>query len=142
MTAARTAWLGLLTLVTLSCASAAPVKVTSGDQCFRCKRIIHDERLAAESIDANMFVAKFRGPGCMAKYIVAHPDPKATVFVTDYSTGTMIASRDAFYVPVVVDRMTNETDYRAYARRPEAQAAAFERRTQMVRWDVVLARAN
>jgi hypothetical protein len=142
MTAARTVWLGLLSLVMLSCASVAPVKVIAGDQCFRCKRIIHDERLAAESIDGNMFAAKFRGPGCMAKYIASHPDPTATVFVTDYSTGKMIASRNAFYVPIVVDRNTNETDYRAYARRPEAEAAAFELRTTAIRWDAVLDRAH
>jgi hypothetical protein len=142
MTAARTAWLGLLSLVMLSCTSVAPVKVIAGDQCFRCKRIIHDERIAAESIDGNMFAAKFRGPGCMAKYIAAHPDPTATVFVTDHSSGKMIASRDAFYVPVVVDKQTGETDYRAFARRPEAEAAAFELRTTMIRWDAVLDRAH
>ena len=142
MAATRTAWIGLLSLVLLSCASVAPVKVIPGDQCFRCKRIIHDERLAAESIDGNMFAAKFRGPGCMAKYIAAHPDPTATVFVTDYPTRKMIPSRDAFYVPVVVDKKTNEADYRAYARRPEAETAAYELRTTMIRWDAVLARAN
>ena len=142
MAAARPAWLGLLSVVVLSCASVAPVKVIPGDQCFRCKRIIHDERVAAERIDGNMFAAKFRGPGCMAKYIATHPDPTATAFVTDFSSGKMIGSRDAFYVPVVVDRNTNETDYRAYARRPEAEAAAYQLRTTMIRWDAVLDRAH
>jgi len=142
MTAARTAWLGLFSFLTLSCTSVAPVKIVSGDQCFRCRRIIHDERLAAESIDSNLFAAKFRGAGCMAKYIAGHPDPAAIVYVTDYPTGKMIPSRDAFYVPVVVDRTTNESDYRAYAQRQEAEAAAFALQTTTIRWDGVLDRAH
>jgi hypothetical protein len=142
--AARTVCLIFLSLATLSCSSVAPVKVAAGDQCFRCRRAISEVRVAAEMIvgDHEYFVSKFRGPGCMAKYIAGHPDPTATVFVTDYPTGEMIGSRDAFYVPVVVDRKTNETDYRAYARRPEAAAAAFELRTTAIRWDAVLDKAH
>jgi len=42
-----------------SCRAMAPVKVNAGGQCFRCRRSILDERLAAETIDANGFASKF-----------------------------------------------------------------------------------
>ena len=79
--------LAVLALIPLgSCTSVAPVKVSAGDQCFRCRRTISDERVASEIISAN-FVSKFRAPGCMAKYLVDHPGDGGTVFVTDYTTG-------------------------------------------------------
>src|SRR5689334_21067722 len=96
-----------------SCSAMAPVKVNAGDQCFRCRRSIIDERLAAETIDANGFVSKFRAPGCMAKYLVAHPNETGIVFVTDYVTGRMISPDAAFFVPVLLDRNTGEREYRA-----------------------------
>jgi hypothetical protein len=93
---ARSAF-GVLSVVILtSCSSVAPVKIAMGDQCFRCRRTILNERVATESIDTNGFVSKFRGPGCMAKYIVSHPDQKATLFVTDFTTGKMAAPDAAF----------------------------------------------
>jgi hypothetical protein len=142
MTAARTAFLGFLSLTMLSCSSVAPVKVVAGDQCFRCRRIIHDERIAAERIDGNYFAAKFRGPACMAKYIVGHPDPGASVFVTDYGSGKMIAPTNALFVPVVVDRQTNETEYRAYRQEADAVAAAAGLHVMPVTWDAVLDKAR
>lgn len=142
MHSAHTAFLGLATLAMLSCSSVAPVKVTAGDQCFRCRRYISNERVATETIDGNRFVSKFRGPGCMAKYIVGHPDDRSVVFVTDYTTGTMIAPERAYYVAEVVDRNTRESDYRAYREKADADAFAAESRTTTIGWDAVLDRAR
>lgn len=142
MNAARMAIFGVVSLAMLSCSSVAPVKIAVGDQCFRCRRTIFNERVATETIATNGFVSKYRGPGCMAKYLVAHPDEKATIFVTDYSTGKMIPHDVAFYVKEVVDRNTGETDYRAYKEQTQANLAASELKTQYVRWAEVLEQAH
>jgi len=143
MKKARLACVGLLSVVMLSsCSAVAPVKVAMGDQCFRCRRPILSERVATESIDTNGFVSKFRGPGCMAKYLVAHPDQKATLFVTDFATGKMVPPEAAFYVREVVDRNTGETDYRAYRDQAEANHAAAELQAKYVRWNEVLDKAH
>jgi hypothetical protein len=143
MTAAtRTACLGLATLVTLSCSSVSPVKVEAGDQCFRCRRPITNERVAGEMIDSRQFVAKFRGPGCMAKYLAAHRDEKPTIFVTDYASGKMIPPQKVLFVPEVVDRNTGEIDYRAYSRQPDANAFAAEVHATPITWDAVLEQAR
>jgi len=125
-----------------SCSSVAPVKVSAGDQCFRCRRSIMDERLAGETIDANGFVSKFRAPGCMAKYLAAHPSETGTVFVTDYATGKMMNPDAALFVPVVVDRNTGEHEYRAYRLRPDANVAAGELGAAPVDWKTVLEKAR
>ena len=129
-------------LATMACSTVAPVKVASGDQCFRCRRYISDERVATEAIDTNRFVSKFRGPGCMAKYLVNHPDEKSTLYVTDFSTGKMMTPDAGFYVKEIVDRKTGETDYRAYRVKAEADAYAAEVHTTPVGWDAVLAQAH
>jgi len=126
----------------MACSAVAPVKIAAGDQCFRCRRYISDERVATESIDANRFVSKFRGPGCMAKYLVNHPDEKSTLYVTDFSTGKMMTPDAGFYVNEVVDRNTGETDYRAYRVKAEADAYAAQVRSTPISWDAVLARAQ
>ena len=117
--------LGCLALpaVLLACSSVAPIKVAAGDQCFRCRRYISNERVATETIDSNRFVSKFRGPGCMAKYLVTHPDERPIIFVTDYTSGSMIAPEAALYVPDLIDRKTAETGLRAF--RNPAHADAF-----------------
>jgi len=33
---------------------------------------------------------KYRGPRCMARYLKAHPDANAQLFVTDYNTGALL----------------------------------------------------
>lgn len=144
MTALRMASLGFLSVMVAACSSVAPVKVAAGDQCFRCRRSINNVLVAGESIDSRNFVSKYRGPGCMAKYLVAHPDEKAqsTLYVTDYATGKMIAPARAFYVPEVVDRNTGETDYRAYHEKANADAAAAELHATPISWDTVLDQAR
>jgi hypothetical protein len=126
----------------LSCSSVAPLKVAVGDQCYRCRRSILNERVATETIDSNRFVSKFRGPGCMAKYLVAHPEQRPTIFVTDYSTGKMMAPDQAFYVPELVDRNTGEVEYRAYRLQTAAVAFASETRALPIAWNEVLERAR
>jgi hypothetical protein len=125
-----------------SCSSITPVKVSAGDQCFRCRRAVVDERLAGETIDANGFVAKFRAPGCMAKYLVTHPSETGAEFVTDYATGKMISPDAAFFVPVVLDPNTGERDYRAYRLKPDANVAATGLGSAPVDWKTVLDKAR
>jgi hypothetical protein len=141
MRRARTIVLSLAPLILFSCSSIAPVKVNAGDQCFRCRRTIVDTRLAAEKIEGG-FVSTYRAPGCMAKYLVAHPDETGRTFVTDYATGRMISPDTAVFVPVVMDRQTMESDYRAYKLRADAEAAATEIGTTPVDWPTVLSGAR
>jgi len=142
MNKAFTVCVAAAVLATIACTTVAPVKVASGDQCFRCRRYISDERVAAEAIDTNRFVSKFRGPGCMAKYLVNHPTDKSTRYVTDYSTGKMMTPDAGFYVSEVVDHKTGETDYRAYRVKAEADAYAAQVHTTPIGWDAVLAQAH
>jgi hypothetical protein len=122
----------------VACSTIAPVKVSAGEQCFRCRRIIDDTRLAGELIDNNGFVAKFRAPGCMAKYLAAHPNERGAVYVTDYASGRMVPPESALYVPVLVNRDTGERDYQAYRQRSDADAAAYQRGTRPVSWTSVM----
>jgi hypothetical protein len=138
----RFAVLGLAPLLALSCSSIAPVKINAGDQCFRCRRTISDTRMAAETIQGG-FVSKYRAAGCMAKYIVAHPDEQTgTMFVTDFAKGTMINPATAFFVPVTVDSRSGETDYQAYSVKADADAAAADLKTAAVDWATVLDKAR
>jgi hypothetical protein len=121
-----------------SCSTIAPVKVSVGDQCFRCRRSIQDARLAGEVIGGSGFVAKFRAPGCMAKYLAAHPEETGTVFVTDYTTGKMVRPDTALFVPVVLDGNTGERDYRAYRVKAAADEAAIDAKTVPYDWKAVL----
>jgi hypothetical protein len=134
--------LGVMTLVVVSCSSFAPVAVSTGDQCFRCRRIIHDRYVAAEMIDRNGFVSKYRGPGCLAKYLAGHPDETATVFATDYATGRMFSPDQLLFVPVLLDRATGESDYRAYRLKANAFDMAERDHTIPVDWQTVLAIAG
>ncbi len=140
MRAASTFFVAVLALGAASCTSVAPVKINAGDQCFRCARTIDDTRVAGERIIG--FVEKFRAPGCMAKYVVAHPDETGPIFVTDYTSGKMVKPTEAFFVPIVTNAMTGESDYRAYSRKAEAAAAADELHTVPVTWQTVLDRAR
>jgi hypothetical protein len=130
-----------LPLAALSCTSVAPVKVAAGDQCFRCRRTIGDPQVAGEIVNGGL-TTKYRGPGCLAKYLAAHADETGTIFVTDFTTGKMLRADKAMYVPVVVDANTNETDYRAYQLKSEADAAGERLHAAAVDWTTVLAQAR
>jgi hypothetical protein len=95
-------------------------------------------RLAGELIDRNGFVAKFRAPGGMAKYLAAHPDEQGALYVTDYTSGRMLPPDSALFVPVLVNRDTGEREYQAYRQRPDADGAAFEAHTLPVSWTTVM----
>ena len=127
-------------LLAAACTSVAPVKIQSGDVCFRCRRVILDSRLAAETID-RVLPLKFRTSGCVAKYLAEHPQDASTVFVTDFPSGKLIASRFARFVPTV-NRDTGEEDYIAFADRAAADAEAFSRGARAVTWDDVLTAAR
>jgi hypothetical protein len=131
-----------MALALTSCGTITPVKVNAGEQCFRCRRPIIDERLAAETIDRNGFVSKFRAPGCLAKYIVTHPNETATVFVTDYATGRMIGPESAVFVPFLLDRNTGEREYRAFRVNADAQVPAGEAGSVPVDWKTVVDNAG
>ena len=134
--------LGLASLALVSCtATIAPVKINAGDQCFRCRRIIADTRLATEQIQGGL-TSKYRAPGCMAKYLVAHPDEGGTLFVTDYATGKMIRPAEAIFVPALLDSLTGESDYRAYKDSADASAPARELATTLGDWQTVLDRVR
>ena len=142
MLGVRTTCLALSSAIVLSCAPT-PVRIVAGDHCYGCRRSIHNERLAAETISGDpRFVAKFRGPGCMAKYLADHPDEQATIYVTDFAGGKMMNPSRAYFVAEVVDRNTGETEYRSYRDEDKARSAAAELRTTVVSWDDVLENAR
>jgi hypothetical protein len=129
-------------LAAAACTTVAPVKVTAGDQCIRCRRTIQDVRLAGELVYKGGLVEKFRAPGCMAKYLATYPATEATMFVTDYASGTFVNASEAIYVPIVLDSNTGETDYRAYRLRADADAASRELHATPVDWDTVRQKAR
>jgi hypothetical protein len=98
--------------------------------------------MATELMDGNRLATKFRGPGCMAKYLVAHPDETGTTFVTDYATGKWIRPQRALFVPVVTNRDTGESDYRAFFNKADADAAAAAVHAVPIDWAAVLERAR
>ena len=132
----------LAAFLTPACSSVRPVAIHAGDQCFRCRRPIVERAMAAELMDGNRFASKFRAPGCMAKYLVSHPDETGTTFVTDYATGRWIRPERALFVPVVLNRDTGESDYHAFLGKADADAAASERHTVPVDWTTVMEKAR
>ena len=129
-------------LLVLSYGSVRPVAIQAGDQCFRCRRPIVEVAMAAELMDGNRLASKFRAPGCMAKYLAGHPGETGTTFVTDFATGKWIRPERALFVPVVVNRDTGESDYRAFFSKADADAAAFELHTTPIDWKTVMANAE
>jgi len=133
--------LGLAPLLALSCSSTAPVRIHAGDQCFRCRRTIGDTQVAGAIVNGGL-VTKYRGPGCLAKYLAAHTDETGVLLVTDFTSGKMVPPAKAMFVPVVVDTKSGETDYRAYTVKADADAAARELHTTPIGWAAVLGQAH
>jgi len=123
-----------------SCSSVAPVKVEGGEICYRCRRVIAEPRLAAETIDGRL-VWKFRSAGCVSKYLADHPQDKSVVFVTDYKSGKLVPPDRAYFVPTV-NRDTGEKDYIAYLDRTAASAEAYSRGVTTVDWGAVMGQAR
>ena len=132
----------LAALLAPACGSVRPVAVHAGDQCFRCRRPIVETAMAGELMDGNRFASKFRAPGCMAKYLAAHPDETGTIFVTDYATGKWIRPEHALFVPVSLNRDTGESDYRAFLSKASADVAAVELHTAPIDWKTVMEKAK
>jgi len=128
--------LGALVVSVTACSSVAPVKIESGEVCFRCRRVIADSRMAAETIDRSL-VSKFKSSYCVAKYLAQHPDDKSFVFVTDYKTGKLISPDRARFVPIV-NRDNGEREYVAFSDRAAADSEAFSKGTRAVAWADVL----
>ena len=129
-------------LLTLSCSSVRPVAINAGDQCFRCRRLIVERAMAAELMDGNRFVSKFRAPGCMARYLIDHPGETGTTFVTDYATGKWLRPEQALFVPIQLNRDTGEWDYHAFLNKADADAAAAGSHTASIDWNTVLQKAS
>jgi len=123
-------------LLVSACSSVTPFPIRTGDVCFRCRRVISDERLGAETVGGGL-ASKFRAPGCLARYLADHPNDTSAVFVTDYTSGKFVSAENAFFVQTM-DRNTGERDYIAYKDRAAAGAEAFSRRTSAVTWAAVL----
>ena len=128
--------------LTLSCSAVRPVAINAGDQCFRCRRLIGERAMAAELMDGNRFVSKFRAPGCMAKYLIDHPGETGTTFVTDYATGKWLRPEQALFVPILLNRDTGESDYHAFLRQDDAAAAAARTHPAPLDWNTVLQKAS
>lgn len=128
-------------LLVLSYNVVRPVAIQAGDQCFRCRRPIVERAMAAELLDGNRLASKFRAPGCLAKYLADHPEETGTIFVTDYVTGKWIRPEQARFVRVVVNSDTGESDYRAFFKKADADAAALALHTTPIEWSVVMANA-
>jgi len=125
-------------LAAVSCSSVTPVAINAGDQCFRCRRIILDTKIAGEMIDPSGMPAKFRSTGCLTKYLADHPKETGVLFVTDYTSGKLEPVDRLTFVPVIIDTNTNELDYHAFVSKADAAAAAKEAGTTPVDWNTVL----
>jgi len=123
-----------------ACNTVAPVKVQGGEVCYRCRRVIQDTKLAAETLDGKL-TWKFRSTGCVAKYLADHPQDTSQVFVTDYQTGRLMSPQRALFVPTI-DRDNGEKDFIAFADRAAASAEAFSRGVKAVDWTAVLSQAR
>lgn len=121
--------------------AAPPQTIGEGEICFRCHHVIANAKLAAEIMDGNL-PTKYKTPGCMASYVASHPSRGSRYFVTDFVSGGLIDVEHAYFVPVVINDMTNELDYRAYYSRGMADIAAQVLGVQVVRWGTLVERAQ
>jgi hypothetical protein len=142
----RTLYALLIVTAVAGCASVAPVKLQSGDSCYRCHRVIQDTKLAAEIMDQGDGIATsypFRTAGCMAKYLKASPAGKSsTIYVTDYRTGHFVEAGSAWFVPTTLtsaDGKKSEPDFIAFGSREDANS--FRQDVPVKRWAQVLAEA-
>lgn len=120
---------------------APPQTIGAGEVCFGCRHVITNARLAAEIMDRNL-PTKYRTSGCMAVYAAAHPSKISRYYVTDFVSGGLIEAEHAYFVPVVINDLTNERDYRAYYSKGMADIAAQVLNVKMLRWTDLLDRAK
>jgi len=141
----KTMYALVIAVTAVACASIHPAPVQVGDRCLRCRRAIGDLRLAGEIIDRMHAPYPFRTPGCLAKYVKAHPQEQfLAIFVTDNRTGKMLPAGDAWFVPTVMtpaDGTKGEADYIAFRSRADAESFLTERQP-LLRWAQVVAEAR
>lgn len=118
-----------------------PATIYEGDVCYKCRRVVDDARMAAETLD-HQLPTKYRSPGCMAAYLATHPGTETRMFVTDYVSGRLIAAERAFYVPVLVNDQTGERDFRAFHSADAAREAARTLGADVLTWRTVLEHAR
>jgi hypothetical protein len=127
--------------VVLGFRPGAPESIGAGEVCYRCHRVITEARLAAEMMDRSL-PTKYKTAGCMARYAAAHSGTGSRYYVTDFASGSLIEAERAYFVPSLINDTTGERDYRAYAARGLAEAAAQSLATSVVTWRTVVARAK
>ena len=127
----------LVVMSVVGCRSLRPHTIAAGETCFRCRHAITDARLGAEMLNGTL-PTKYRGPRCMARYLKAHPDPNAALYVTDYNTGALFNPERAWFVPAITNDRTGNWEYRAYQSKVAAKIAADELGTKTVRWGELL----
>jgi hypothetical protein len=118
-----------------------PQTIGEGEVCFKCRRVITNARLAAETMDRSL-PTKYKTAGCMAAYVASHPASGSRYYVTDFASGGLIEAEHAFFVPVVINDTTNERDYRAYYSHAVANIAAQVLGAGVLRWEEVVERAR
>ena len=133
-------------LVMAACSGMQPLRISAGELCFRCRKVISDPRVAAEVIDTGGQAFKFRTAGCMAKFVKANPTQQfAGLFATDYATGRLVKVSGMKFVPTMIgegrDRAMDFVAYAYYADQVAADAARSANSTP-VEWQKVLADAT
>ena len=133
--------LAILTLSAMlaGCAQPKPANVVLGEACWRCKRPIENARIAAEQVGSNGIGSKFRTVHCLATWVAQQTAPiDGRFWVTDYEKTKWIAAEKATYVRVVVNQLTMERDFIAFADAEAAAEAARTNHSSVVRWADVL----
>ena len=128
-----------LSAMLAGCAPPKPANVVLGEACWRCKRPIENAQIAAQQMAPNGFSSKFRTVHCLATWIAQQRSPvDGRYYVTDYQKRKWIAADRAAYVQVVVNPMTMERDFIAFADTEAAAEAARTNHSSVVRWSDVL----
>jgi len=129
---------GCALLLAAGCTTLQPVAVLRGETCFRCKRPIANERIAAEILDQRGEAKKFRTVGCLATYLAAEAGAVHNIYVTDYPNGKLVRAGTANYVRTVIDTNTDERDYLAFASFAQALKYSDDNKLQKpIDWSAV-----
>lgn len=128
-----------LSSILAGCAPPKPVNVVLGEPCWRCRRPIDNERIAAEQVGPNGLASKFRTIHCMSTWLAQQPkSPEGWLYVANYDKGGWIRADRASYVRVIVNHNTMERDFIAFANPGLAAEAARANDSAVVGFDAVL----
>ena len=123
--------------IVLACSSLRPVSIGSNDVCESCKRLIVNQKIAAELVEPSGLPKKFRTVSCMARYMNQHPSD-GTLFVADYRTGRFLSAQSAVFVKAQIDDSTRETTYLAFGEVAAAVEFGKEKGVSPVDWPSVV----